>query len=182
MKFLTLPLIILGVVLGFRKELASAKATPPPTLKEMILNVSKDTLNPHITPVLLAAVVKVESSNRPDAMNVNRGKPISGTRSEVLRKIDEASDHGICQLNGKTLKAYGVSVEEVYSDPETALRVCSLVLNDCMRREKNNVRHAVACYNGGPGWRRNSAQTLAHADKVLKEIRNAQGRATKRKA
>lgn len=102
---------------------------------------------------LLAAVINVESSFNPKAVNKNK---------------NGSMDRGLCQLNNKTFK--NLSVNEFYN-PETNIKHGANFLKWCTVESKNNVVKALAYYNAGIGnvsRKKVGESTLNYINKVLK--------------
>jgi len=96
-------------------------------------------------PVLLLAIVGVESSWRPWAV---------GTVGEV----------GLCQVRPDL---HGASATEL-SDPAVNLRVAGQVLRRCLKRSQGDVAGAVARYNGrGEAAEIYSARVLGERERLV---------------
>lgn len=100
---------------------------------------------PQVDPVLLRAMAKVESNNRPDAV----GPPLSkGDRAIGLMQINT--------IHLPDLKRYGITRKDLF-DGCTSANLGAWVFADCIRRFGATWK-AVGCYNTGPASKNLKAQ------------------------
>lgn len=79
---------------------------------------------------LLVAVMKIESSFNPKAVNYN----------------SNSIDRGLCQLNSLS---FSYLKENEAFDPETNIKIASAFLSWCIREADENIIKALAYYNAG---------------------------------
>lgn len=128
----------------------------------------KEIVNEHGEPwPVIKALISVESSWNPVGKNINGNGTV---------------DHGLMQINSKTLKAYGIDISDAYDVPTNVraglrnFKECKMPAMRYMLDNKipvtarNYTRWTIACYNAGPS-RHRIKRGLGHANKVLAQIR-----------
>lgn len=118
---------------------------------------------PHVSPVTLAAIVRVESAGRPLAININKGPRVAPAQSPteaaaVARTWIERGysvDLGLMQINSRNLARLGVSVEQMF-DPCANIAAGATILANNYRQAartrgdgQHALRDALSAYNTG---------------------------------
>jgi len=118
-----------------------------------------------VAPSTMAAIIKVESAGDPWAIGDNttrsRVSPSPKSADEAARVALEllrqghSLDLGLSQINSNNLKAYGVSVREIF-DPCTNVSVGSAILSKFYLKSvaqygpgETSLYHALSAYNTG---------------------------------
>ncbi len=112
-----------------------------------------------IDPYLVMAVIKVESSFRPD---VESHKGAKG----LMQLMDTTAQWGADQIGLE-----GFDIEQVY-DPDTNVRIGCWYLNNLMKEFNRDIHLVLAAYNGGSGNVRKwlNDKTLSRSGKSLDRI------------
>lgn len=161
------------VIYGSRGE------APPVTLE----SIARDTLNPLITPRLLKAIIRVESSGNRLAKrkelkllkklctNRKTGKIAPGC---LKSREPDATSHGFMQVLGDTAGRIGVHYTELYRPIEN-IETGAFVYRKCLEHERNDRFWAAACYNAGPRKNRSKypASSVQYARKVMSDLGNS---------
>lgn len=141
------------------------------TIPAIVREAVRDAHNPRITVPLVNALIHVESSGRVDA---EREEAHLIPRVVIYAESFEhgkclASSHGLTQILGLTARGYGVKCDEL-KDPDTNVRLATMVLGSCLQHERNQIKRALACYNAGPRRGKYPAQSVKYADKILARL------------
>ena len=179
MSRITLPVLGLIVI-----SLTSCIESEPPRpskrhiVKDLVTSAAEDALCPAVTPKLLRAIAKVESSNRANVARFEKHhmKQISATWDNLVYSFENATSHGEFQILGKTARAYGVEPKEIREDRETSVRLAALHLGKCIcGHERGDVRKGLMVYNAGPTFRKKGlgviSQASVYAEKVIRAMR-----------
>lgn len=122
-----------------------------------------------VAPSTMAAIIKVESAGNPWAIgdNTARGRvtPTPRNAQEAaakaleLLKLGHSLDLGLAQINSNNLRAYGVSVKDVF-EPCTNIKVGSKILSSFYAKSVQkygpgdvSLFHALSAYNTGSFYR-----------------------------
>lgn len=116
---------------------------------------------PHIDPVVAHAIVRTESSFKPFAIGVNKGKKVGQPRdfrqavatAKGLLQAGGNIDIGLAQINSNNLNWLKLSVEDAFN-PCANLRAMQTVYNSCFERAGSTglgtrMQRAFSCYNTG---------------------------------
>lgn len=118
-----------------------------------------------VAPSTMAAIIKVESAGNPWAIGDNTTKsrvtptPKSAEEAVIvatrLIAMGHSLDMGLSQINSTNLKAYGVSVKQIF-DPCTNISVGSAILSNFYKKSvakygpgETSLFHALSAYNTG---------------------------------
>ncbi len=118
-----------------------------------------------VAPSTMAAIIKVESAGNPWAIGDNTTKsrvtptPKSAEEAVIvatrLIEMGHSLDMGLSQINSTNLKAYGVSVRQIF-DPCTNISVGSAILSNFYKKSvakygpgETSLFHALSAYNTG---------------------------------
>jgi len=122
-----------------------------------------------VAPSTMAAIIKVESAGNPWAIgdNTARGRVTptprnaheAATKALELLRLGHSLDLGLAQINSNNLKAYGVSVKDVF-EPCTNIKVGSKILSNFYAKSVEkygpgdvSLFHALSAYNTGSFYR-----------------------------
>lgn len=118
---------------------------------------------PHVSPVTLAAIIRVESGGRPLAININKGPRVAPAQSPaeaaaIARAWIERGysvDLGLMQINSRNLSRLRVSVEQMF-DPCANVAAGATILTENYRTAAKSrgdgqhaLRDALSAYNTG---------------------------------
>lgn len=118
---------------------------------------------PYVSPVTLAAIIRVESGGRPLAINVNKGPSLTGHRTYAEAAAAARTwiargysvDIGLMQVNSQHLPRLGLSVDQVL-EPCTNIRVGATILHSNYQRAVERrgpgqaaLMDALSMYNTG---------------------------------
>lgn len=116
---------------------------------------------PNVSPDTLLAIIKTESSGKPWAIGINRGKGISqpASQEEAIRTAKELAskganfDMGLGQINSSNMRWLGLSYETVF-DPCTNITAAAKVLSNSYKSAihsgvQNPLGAALSMYNTG---------------------------------
>lgn len=118
---------------------------------------------PHVSPVTLAAIIRVESAGRPLAININKGPRVAPARTpaeaaSVARIWIERGysvDLGLMQVNSRNLARLGVSVEQMFEPCANVAAGAVILSNNYKAAAKvrgdgqHALRDALSAYNTG---------------------------------
>ena len=118
---------------------------------------------PHVSPVTLAAIIRVESAGRPLAININKGPRVPPARTATEAATVARSwiargysvDLGLMQVNSRNLARLGVSVEQMFEPCANIAAGAYIHSNNYRAAAKvrgdgqHALRDALSAYNTG---------------------------------
>lgn len=149
-----IPLIFIGIIIN--NSTTILKLMYPLRFKDYVVKYSQQN---EIDPYLVFAIIKAESSFNP--------KATSNKNAKGLMQITETTG----KWGAEKLKMEGFFPEHLY-DPEINIRIGSWYIKNLMREFDNDMKLAIAAYNGGSGnvteWLKNSeySRTGKSLDKI----------------